>query len=326
MGFYLAEAMTGTAAGASSARPPTSHSQSIRTAGLAGRKPHRGPTSNRILSSKYADRESNLYYYGYRYHSPHFGRWLRRDPHEESEADSTAYLFVRNDPPGATDRLGLSVMRRTYVVGTLSCTHTIDSLGIHGSVEGREPLDIVCRGLSTSPALTFARGTAARNREASVVIQGLSHGCLQTTMMGGWTDRALYSPPARQKWLHFSAWSSRRLRVQGCCASGKLEVVWKKEIAYIWNKPWPSTPTAFQVASLIGSLPGEPDALSSPMPPPGGSHHGYRRRARVTTVPFHGPVEFLVRAEGVWAEPSSSTGIFYGFAETSVHVSCAPGW
>jgi RHS repeat-associated protein len=125
MGFCLTEPMTGTAAGANSARPPTSHSQSICTAGLAGPKPHRGPTSSRILSSKYRDRESYLYYYGFRCYAPEIGRWTRRDPLGVKEP-SSARQFVsnrqinpvsksggletamRNSPAGLLDAIGLT--------------------------------------------------------------------------------------------------------------------------------------------------------------------------------------------------------------------------
>jgi RHS repeat-associated protein len=106
MGFYLTEPMTGTAAGASCARPPTSHSQSIRMAGLASKEPHRGPTSSRILSSKYRDEGTGLVYYGYRYHSATVGRWVSRDPAAE-QVGVNVYLYSANTPAVAVDRLGL---------------------------------------------------------------------------------------------------------------------------------------------------------------------------------------------------------------------------
>jgi RHS repeat-associated protein len=124
MGFYLTEAMTGTAAGASSARPPTSHSQSIRTAGLAGRKPHRGPTDNRILSSKYRD-ESGLLYYGYRFYGAEVGRWLNRDPAAASSSTTAdrpldpaePYGFAGGDPANSWDFLGLLRWQRMECQG-----------------------------------------------------------------------------------------------------------------------------------------------------------------------------------------------------------------
>lgn len=36
------------------------------------------------FSTKYYDAETDLYYYGYRYYSPSLGRWISRDPVEES--------------------------------------------------------------------------------------------------------------------------------------------------------------------------------------------------------------------------------------------------
>jgi len=44
------------------------------------RKPHGGPKTNRVLSTKYTDSETGLLYYGYRYYLPVVGRWLSRDP------------------------------------------------------------------------------------------------------------------------------------------------------------------------------------------------------------------------------------------------------
>jgi RHS repeat-associated protein len=104
VGFYLTELMAGTAAGASSARPPTSHSQSIRMAGLAGRKPHRGPTDNRILSSKYRD-QTECYYYGHRYYLAATGSWLSRDPWGGTLPGDT-YEAFNNAPLSYDDFLG----------------------------------------------------------------------------------------------------------------------------------------------------------------------------------------------------------------------------
>jgi RHS repeat-associated protein len=88
--------------------PSTSCRDAPRSIPLAGPKPHRGPTSNRILPSKYADRESNLYYFGYRYYASGMGRWLRRDPTGE-DAGPGLYRFcansatTRTDPDGTRD-------------------------------------------------------------------------------------------------------------------------------------------------------------------------------------------------------------------------------
>jgi RHS repeat-associated protein len=47
------------------------------------------------FSTKYADDETGLYYYGYRYYSPELGRWINRDPIKE-EGGINLYSFVNN--------------------------------------------------------------------------------------------------------------------------------------------------------------------------------------------------------------------------------------
>lgn len=65
------------------------------------------------FSTKYYDTEVNLYYYGYRYYSPEFGRWINRDPIGE-KGGINLYLFISNDPIAQWDFLGLE----NSVVGT----------------------------------------------------------------------------------------------------------------------------------------------------------------------------------------------------------------
>jgi RHS repeat-associated protein len=64
-------------------------------------------------SSKYTDDETDLVYYGYRFYSPSFGRWLSKDPIEEW-GGLNLYGFVGNSPINAIDRLGLEI---TYYYG-----------------------------------------------------------------------------------------------------------------------------------------------------------------------------------------------------------------
>jgi RHS repeat-associated protein len=47
-------------------------------------------------STKYFDREVNLYYYGYRYYSPILMRWLNRDPIEEGGGNNLYAFCVNN--------------------------------------------------------------------------------------------------------------------------------------------------------------------------------------------------------------------------------------
>jgi RHS repeat-associated protein len=66
---------------------------------LSGINPYR-------FSTKYFDRETNLYYYGYRYYLPELGRWVNRDPIGE-EGGVNLYGMVGNDPDNWVDLLGL---------------------------------------------------------------------------------------------------------------------------------------------------------------------------------------------------------------------------
>ena len=59
------------------------------------------------FSSKYLDRETGLYYYGYRYYLPEVGRWASRDPLEEDLGGLNLYNFVYGDAINAFDMLGL---------------------------------------------------------------------------------------------------------------------------------------------------------------------------------------------------------------------------
>ena len=72
-----------------------------------------------LFSSKEFDRTASLYYYGYRYYSPHLGRWMTRDPIGEAHG-AGLYDFVRNHPLIRIDLFGLSPFsptRRHLVLG-----------------------------------------------------------------------------------------------------------------------------------------------------------------------------------------------------------------
>jgi RHS repeat-associated protein len=58
------------------------------------------------FAGKYWDAETRLSYYGHRYFSSSLGRWISRDPLEESGGPNL-YCFVNNDPVNQQDLLGL---------------------------------------------------------------------------------------------------------------------------------------------------------------------------------------------------------------------------
>ena len=58
------------------------------------------------FSTKYHDAATKLYYYGYRYYSPDYGRFISQDPIRES-GDLNIYAFVNNNPTNYYDYLGM---------------------------------------------------------------------------------------------------------------------------------------------------------------------------------------------------------------------------
>ncbi len=66
------------------------------------------------FSTKYADAETGLLYYGYRYYDPQTGRWISRDPQGES-GGLNLYAFVGNNPATRIDALGLRAIEFAFV-------------------------------------------------------------------------------------------------------------------------------------------------------------------------------------------------------------------
>jgi RHS repeat-associated protein len=62
------------------------------------------------FSTKYADDETDLLYYGFRYYNPLTGRWPNRDPMGEV-GGLNAYCFLKNDTRNKIDLLGLTEIR-----------------------------------------------------------------------------------------------------------------------------------------------------------------------------------------------------------------------
>ncbi len=68
------------------------------------------------FSTKFFDNLTNLYYYGFRYYSPRFARWLNRDPIGK-QGGINLYGMVENNAVNKWDYLGL---RTVYIVYYLS--------------------------------------------------------------------------------------------------------------------------------------------------------------------------------------------------------------
>ena len=63
------------------------------------------------FSSEYADDETGLVYYNYRYYSPQLGRWTKRDPSEE-KGGVNLYGMTENNLISLFDEIGLAVCTR----------------------------------------------------------------------------------------------------------------------------------------------------------------------------------------------------------------------
>lgn len=100
------------------------------------------------FSSKYADEETGLNYYGYRFYNPETGRWLGRDPVEE-DGGINILSMVGNDTINRWDFLGLSC-------GCIFNIHVA-----HGGVEGEDSEHL--KAIKTWQA-SFDANQAAYNR------------------------------------------------------------------------------------------------------------------------------------------------------------------
>ena len=72
--------------------------EAVVTTGVAGSLPFG-------FSSKYEEKDTGLYYYGFRYYNPLTGRWPNRDPIEE-RGGMNLYGVVKNNPVNSVDYLG----------------------------------------------------------------------------------------------------------------------------------------------------------------------------------------------------------------------------
>ncbi|UDQ98350.1 RHS repeat-associated core domain-containing protein [Lentisphaerota bacterium WC36G] len=63
------------------------------------------------FSSEYAEKETGLIYYNYRYYNPTTGKWIKRDPIGE-DGGAGLYVMIDNDCVNYIDNLGLSNKKR----------------------------------------------------------------------------------------------------------------------------------------------------------------------------------------------------------------------
>ncbi|UDQ97753.1 RHS repeat-associated core domain-containing protein [Lentisphaerota bacterium WC36G] len=93
------------------------------------------------FSSEYAEKETGLIYYNYRYYNPVNGKWLKRDPIQEKGGENI-YGFVNNQPISNTDHLGHGVkiyfrcvLKSSYMVN--DCDRSCEYACIEKDVNNR---------------------------------------------------------------------------------------------------------------------------------------------------------------------------------------------
>ena len=96
------------------------------------------------FSSEYADDETGLVYYNYRYYSPELGRWIKRDSAKES-GGINLYVMTGNNAIGYIDNLGLwAKVKPDDPNDFVYCAQKGDTLrGLAKQISGSE-LDYAC--------------------------------------------------------------------------------------------------------------------------------------------------------------------------------------
>lgn len=98
------------------------------------------------FSTKYTDAETALVYYGFRYYNPSTGRWLSRDPIEES-GGVNLYGMVRNNAVNLWDYLGLEdcvpYEPRFFTGNMFNNSSMASSTSISGHLSPMAPLGMI---------------------------------------------------------------------------------------------------------------------------------------------------------------------------------------
>ena len=105
------------------------------------------------FSSEYADTETNLVYYNYRYYNPELGRWTKRDPINEC-GGVNIYGFINNKVINAFDSLGFNSVSVSAVVNPAAVLEIVKAYGI------REAARLTGMKVAVLLALTYAERAA----------------------------------------------------------------------------------------------------------------------------------------------------------------------
>jgi len=128
------------------------------------------------FSNEYADDETGLIYYNYRYYSANFGRWLSRDLIDDpgliisinKKFVLSPYSFVNNSAPNNVDLLGLSdcgAICRAAASAALNCTAQTMAAAITCAKALKDPsLSFAC-SIATDGAYTACQTAYQLQRE-----------------------------------------------------------------------------------------------------------------------------------------------------------------
>ena len=101
------------------------------------------------FSTKFADDETGLVYYGFRYYNPNTGRWPSRDPIEE-DGGVNLYAFVGNEPTDQFDPLGLEDAQADFV--SKSFINGIPTIGSFKGAVATRRLQLFAQAVGKSDA------------------------------------------------------------------------------------------------------------------------------------------------------------------------------
>ena len=124
------------------------------------------------FTGHYRHTASNLYLAPYRAYDPTVGRWLSRDSLEDAETSEgpNLYSYVRNNPSGATDPLGLATKTFTKTDGVTEWADMWSHAGSHfarpwqgfGAKYGR-PARVVYHNVCSDPVYKLLKSVKASN-------------------------------------------------------------------------------------------------------------------------------------------------------------------
>jgi RHS repeat-associated protein len=149
------------------------------------------------FSTKYQDAETDLLYYGERYYSASTGRWLSRDPIEESDGPNV-YAFVRNDPIDAVDSDGRfvfkaqGIVQRSIARGLNSFAETTESAFLGGAAAGLASLYQASADMMDPSWSDYLDRTLRRYDNADRIYDRELGRCGEDKLWAGWAAGAYF--------------------------------------------------------------------------------------------------------------------------------------